>query len=309
VAVVETALPKGARRHERHASFGGFVRSLPFTAPGLVLVTGYLFYPIVRAVYLGFTRYKGFGSPEFVGWDNYVYLFTYDQIFAGALRNTIVWTACAAVLPVLLALPLAVVLNGALRGKTFFRGAFYLPAVLSAIVIGMSWGLIYRADTGILNQALRQVGLGSLAHDWLGDPGTALWAVLVINVWAATGTAMVLLLAGLQSVPSELIEACRIDGGNRWSVFWHVELPTIRPTLALVFLLSVIQGLKSFDLIAATTGGGPGGATQMLSYYSWTVAITNHNYGVGAAIASILLVISILVIVPYVRVTFPRDPS
>jgi raffinose/stachyose/melibiose transport system permease protein len=114
---------------------------------------------------------------------------------------------------------------------------------------------------------------------------------------------MVLILAGLQGVPVELVEACRLDGGGRWRVFWSVELPTLRPTLALVLLLSVINSLKAFDLIAAMTGGGPGGASQLLSYYAWTTAITNHNYGLGSAIAVILLVLSLIVIVPYVRTT------
>lgn len=288
----------------RPASFGGLVQSLPFILPALILVAVFLVYPIFRAIYLSLTSYPGYGSPQFVGLANFQELFTTDQFFGTALRNTLIWIVLTAIVPTAIAIPLAIVLNGNLFGKSAFRGAFYLPAVLSSIIVAMSWNFIYSPNGGFLNQFLDAIGLSGLAHDWLGDPGSAIYAVMVVGIWSSTGVAMVLILAGLQSVPPELVEACRIDGGNRWNVFTTVELPTLRPTLALVLLLSVINGLKSFDLIAAMTGGGPGGASQMLSYYAWTEAITNHNYGLGSAVAVILLGLSIIVVVPYVRATF-----
>jgi raffinose/stachyose/melibiose transport system permease protein len=247
--------------------------------------------------------WRGYGDPIFVGFANFTQLFTVDQFFQVATRNTLIWIALSLVAPILLATPVAVVLNGKLKGRVAFRTAFYLPAVLSSIVVAMSWGFIYQPRTGYLDQFLGSIGLGSWAQDWLGNPHLAIYSVLIVSIWAGTGAAMVLILAGLQGVPIELVEACRLDGGGRWQVFWSVELPTIRPTLALVLLLSVINSLKAFDLIAAMTGGGPGGASQMLSYYAWTTAITNHNYGLGSAIAVILLVLSLIVIVPYVRTT------
>lgn len=307
MVVASPVLPGTAIRARRPSSrrraqgFGGFFRSLPFTLPAFVLVGLFLLYPLCRAVYLSFMNYRGFGAPRFVGLSNYVQLFTSDQVFRGALTNTLVWTVASAVMPMILALPLAVVLNSGVRGRTTFRGAFYLPAVLSAIIIGMSWNFIYASDTGFLNQFLSAIGLPGLRHDWLGDPNTALYAVLVASIWAGTGTGMVLFIAGLQSVAPELVEACRIDGGNRWQVFWNVELPALRPTVSLVVLLSIIAGLKSFDLVAAMTGGGPGGSSQILAYYSWTLAITNHNYGLGSAVAVILLLLSIVFVIPYVR--------
>lgn len=274
---------------------------MPFTLVGLLLVGVFLVYPLIRAIHLSFTSWKGIGDPQFVGFNNFLILFTLDPIFPTALRNTIVWTVVSAVMPLLLAIPIAIVLNGKLRGRSAFRAAIYLPAVLSSIVVAMSWNFVYRADRGFLNQILESAGLGFLRNDWLGNPDTALYCVLVVSIWSSTGTAMVLVLAGLQSVPGELVEACRMDGGNRWGVFRHVEVPALRPTLALVVLISVINGLKAFDLIAAMTGGGPGGASQILSYYSWVRAIPNRNVGIGSAIAVILLILSIGVIVPYVR--------
>ena len=300
-----TSAPREAvrRRKLRTASFGGFTRALPFLAPGLILVTAFLVYPTFRAIYLSLTHWRGYGDPTFAGFSNFVQLFTVDQFFQTATKNTLIWIALSLIAPIVLATPVAIVLNGKLRGRVAFRTAFYLPAVLASIVVAMSWGFIYRPRDGYLNQLLNGLGLGSWAKDWLGDPQFAIYSVLAVSIWAGTGAAMVLILAGLQGVPSELVEACRIDGGNRWVVFWNIELPTLRPTLALVLLLSVINSLKSFDLIAAMTGGGPGGASQMLSFYAWTSAITNHNYGLGSAVAVILLALSLIVIVPYVRAT------
>lgn len=279
------------------------MRALPFLAPSMILIGAFLVYPTIRAIYLSLTNWKGYGEPVFVGFANFVELFTVDQFFRTATQNTLVWIALSLIAPIVLATPVAVVLNGKLRGRVAFRTAFYLPAVLASIVVAMSWGFIYRPRDGYLNQLLDGLGFGSWAKDWLGDPHLAIYSILVVSIWAGTGAAMILILAGLQGVPSELIEACRIDGGNRWSVFWNIELPTLRPTLSLVLLLSVINSLKSFDLIAAMTGGGPGGASQMLSYYAWTSAITNHNYGRGSAVAVILLGLSLIIIVPYVRAT------
>ena len=291
------------RRGRRATAFGGFVSSLPFLAPGLLLIAVFLLYPLVRAVYLSLMNWRGFGDPTFAGFGNFIRLFTVDPFFGAAFRNTLIWIVVSLIVPIVLAVPVAVVLNGKLRGRVFFRTVFYLPAVLSSIVVAMSWSFIYRPADGFLNQLLRGAGLGGLATDWLGNPHLALYSVMLVSIWAGTGAAMILILAGLQSVPAELVEACRLDGGGRWTVFWNIELPTLRPTLALVLLLSVINSLKAFDLIAAMTGGGPGGASQLLPYYAWTVAITNHNYGLGSAVAVILLVLSLLVIVPYVRTT------
>ena len=285
----------------RSRGFGGFVTALPFLAPALVLYGLFLIYPVIRAVALSFTEYSGFGEAEFVGLDNYIRLFTTDQVFVVALRNTVIWTALSLVVPLLLALPMAIALNGRLPGKVFFRSAFYLPAVLATIVVAMTWNLIYRPDVGFLNQILQTIGLGDLTRAWLGDSQLALYAVFIAGIWAGTGSAMILFLAGLQSVPDELIEACRLDGGSRWHVFRYVELPAIRPTVGIVLLLAIIGSLKAFDLIVAMTGGGPAGSTEVLSFYAWSQAITRHNYGIGAAIAVILLLISMLAIIPYVR--------
>lgn len=306
LTTLETSAPKRAvRRHKGHptASFGGFLRALPFLAPGLVLVAFFLIYPVGRAIYLSVMAWRGYGDPVFVGFTNFTELVTVDQFFQVAFRNTLIWIALSLIVPILLATPVAVVLNGRLRGKVVFRTAFYLPAVLSSIVVAMSWAFIYQPRTGYLDRLLSSLGLGTWAQDWLGNPHLAIYSVLVVSIWAGTGAAMVLILAGLQGVPVELVEACQLDGGGRWRIFWNVEIPTLRPTLALVLLLSVINSLKAFDLIAAMTGGGPGGASQLLSYYAWTTAITNHNYGLGSAIAVVLLVLSLIVIVPYVRTT------
>jgi raffinose/stachyose/melibiose transport system permease protein len=281
--------------------FGGFLPALPFLLPALVLYGIFLVYPLVRAISLSFTEWSGFGDPEWVGLDNYVRLFTTDPVFLVALQNTVIWTLLSLVVPIVIALPMAIALNGRLPGRVFFRSAFYLPAVLATVVVAMTWNLIYRPDVGFLNQMLETVGLGELTRAWLGDSQLALYAVFVAGIWSGVGSAMILFLAGLQAVPTELIESCRLDGGNRWHVFRYVEMPAIRPTVGIVLLLAIIGSLKAFDLIVAMTGGGPAGSTEVLSFYAWSQAITRHNYGAGAAIAVVLLLISLLAIIPYVR--------
>ena len=285
----------------RSRGFGGFWRALPFLAPALALYVLFLIVPVVRAVQLSFTEWSGFDEPQWVGLENYIRLFTTDQVFGMALRNTIVWTLLSIIVPIAVALPLAIVLNARLPGRVFFRSAFYVPSVLATIVVAMTWNLIYRPDIGFLNQVLEGVGLGDLTRGWLGDPEAALYAVFIANVWAGVGGAMILFLAGLQSVPQELVEACRIDGGNRRHVLFAVELPAIRPMIGIVVLLSIIGALKAFDLIVAMTGGGPGGRSEILALYSYNQALTQHHYGTGAAVAVVLLLLSMIVIVPYVR--------
>jgi raffinose/stachyose/melibiose transport system permease protein len=269
--------------------------------PSLVLYGMFLLFPIVSAIYLSFYKWDGFATSAktFVGFDNYVYLFTSDPVFFTALRNTALWVIASLILPTGLALLLAVTLNRKLFGRNVFRSAFYIPSVLASIAVATMWRWIYNPLYGPINSVLSSIGLEKWAHDWLGQPSTALYSVFIAYLWQSTGFAMVLFLAGLQTVPVDLLEAASLDGANAWQKFRNVTLPALRPTTAVVIVLTIINSLKVFDLIVGMTGGGPVQSTQVLALWSYQQSFQNHDFGRGNALAVILLIISLILVVPY----------
>lgn len=300
-----TGTGRGTRQPRRaprgSAGFGGLGRALPFMVTGLLLYAIFVVYPVVQAVILGFYRWSGIGPRQFIGWANYTQLFTTDPVFPTALRNTLIWTGLALIVPNVVALGLAVLLNGKIRGRIALRAAFYAPAVLATVVVAMTWDLVYDPTAGLFNNVLTDIGLRGAMEPWLGNPNFAIFAVFVASAWQSTGISMVLFLAGLQSVSPELIQAAQVDGASRFSVFRHIELPGLRPTTAIILVLSVINSLKAFDLIYVMTNGGPGDSSQVLATYAWTQALVDRNIGLGSALATLLLIMALAAMVPYVR--------
>jgi raffinose/stachyose/melibiose transport system permease protein len=284
--------------------FGGFRSALPFLAGGLILYVIFLIYPVIESVGLSFYHWDGVGPKTFAGLWNYRELFTSDEIFSTALLNTVVWTALSVVVPNLLALGLAVALNGKVRGRVALRAAFYMPAVMATIIVAMTWNLVYDPSVGLFSNLLRAVGLGAFVRPWLGDPAVVIFAVFIASVWQSTGIGMVLFLGGLQSVRTDLIDASRVDGAGRWVVFRHVELPALRPTTIVVLMLSVVNALKGFDLIYAMTQGGPADSSEVLGLYGWASSVTSRQFGIGSAVATVLLLMTMVAIIPYIRWAF-----
>jgi raffinose/stachyose/melibiose transport system permease protein len=305
-----TVRPSPAPPAAQHAARGGAGHrrrshgprsAWAFLAPALVLYVVFLLYPMVSAFRLSFFEWNGFATtdPRFVGFANYVRLFTQDPVFWTAFRNTVVWVVLSLVVPTGLGLLLAVALNRRLLGRNLMRSVFYIPAVLASIAVATMWTWIYNPMFGLLNQALTAVGLEGWIHEWLGDQSIALYSVFAAFVWQTTGFNMVLFLAGLQTVPPELVESARVDGASPLQVFRHVTLPALRPTTAVVLVLTTISSLKVFDLIVGMTGGGPAQSTQVLALWSYTQSFGNHDFGLGNAVATVLLVISLALVVPY----------
>jgi len=275
--------------------------ALPFLIPALIIYVVFLLYPIINAISISFYQWDGL-SPNrvFVGLDNYVYLFTKDDVFWRSLQNSGIWVILSLLLPTTAGLTLAIALNRHLFGRSVFRMVFYLPAIIASIAVATIWGWMYNPSLGVINSVLKQIGLKALTQDWLGNRNIALFSVFVAYIWTATGPNMVLFLAGLQSVPQELVEAARIDGANRWATFWNVTIPALRPTFVVVIALSIINSLKVFDLIYIMTYGGPGDSTQVLASWSYFQAFSFNRYGMGMAVAVVLLIITLIIIVPYV---------
>lgn len=269
-------------------------------APALVVYLLFAVYPMLDVGIMSFSRWNGL-TPDapFVGLANYRAVLTQDPVFWGALRNTVAWTALAVVVPNLISFGLALALNQQLPGRGALRVVFYLPVIIASIAVATIWKWMYDPFFGLFNQIL--TGWGLPAPDWLGDKQIALWSVFVAHVWQSVGFSMVLFLAGLQSVSTTLIEAARIDGAGRWGVFRHVTLPALKPTLTVVFVLSLINSLKAFDIVYGMTGGGPAQSTQMLAMWAYGQAMQLGDFGKGAAISVILLGITLVIVIPYLR--------
>ncbi len=280
---------------------GPFVQALPYLLPAAVLYLWFLVVPMLDAVRLSFFEWSGFRTeaPVFVGWSNYTRLFTADPVFWTAFRNSVLWVGLSVLVPMTLSLLLALALNRRMVGRNLFRSVFYLPAVFASITVAAMWRWIYNPTLGAVNRVLSGAGLDSWTQQWLGNPKIALYAVFVAAIWQGVGFTMVLFLAGLQQVPAELVDAARVDGARASQVFRHVTLPALRPTFVVVIILTIINSLKVFDLIVGMTGGGPAQSTQVLALWSWTQSFQNHNFGQGGAVATVLLIISMCLVVPY----------
>jgi raffinose/stachyose/melibiose transport system permease protein len=283
--------------------------AVPFVAPAVLLFVAFLVYPMVSTVVMSFFSWNGFitSSPEFVGVENYVKIFTEDPVFWTAFLNTAIWLAMSLVIPTTLGLLLALALNTKLFGRNVLRSVFYIPAVLASIAVATMWVWLYNPRSGLIDGILHAVGLGAIAQDWLGNSTIALYAIFIAFVWQTAGFAMVLYLAGLQNVPDELVEAARIDGAGRFQVFRSVVFPALRPTTIIVIVLTMISSLKVFDLIVGMTQGGPAQSTQVLALWSYTQSFGNHVFGLGNAIATVLFVLSLVVVVPYMAWTLRGD--
>ncbi len=251
--------------------------------------------PIVLLVALSLNRIQWSGGHaiwSFVGLRNFVALGA-DALLQASLRNTLIFALSAVTLQMLLGLGLALLTGAVVRGRTTYRVVFMLPILLPGIVIGAIWKLMYSFDFGIINIAL--AGLGITPQDWLGEPALALGSVVAVDVWHWTPFCYLLLLAGLEALPRDVYEAAAIDGAGAWSTFRHVTLPLLAPTLAVTFVFRAILAFKVFDEIYLLTGGGPGTATEVLSFTVYRRFFTEDRAGYGAAMAlAIFVLIAVL---------------
>lgn len=299
------ATPAPARAVTHHR----VMRSIPYLAPAVLLYGIFLLYPMLDSIRLSFFSWSGYATDaqEFVGLKNYRYLLTQDAVFWGALRNSMIWVVLSVAIPMVISLLMALALNQRIWGRNAFRSVFYIPSVFASITVAAIWRWIYNPTLGALNEALEVIGLGSLAHEWLGDPDTALYSIFIASIWQGVGFNMVLFLAGLQQVPAELVDAARVDGASRWQVFRNVTLPALRPTTVVVVILTIINSLKVYDLVVGMTGGGPAQSSQVLALWSYQQSFSNHNFGAGGAVATVLLIVSMCLVVPYLAWSMKGD--
>ncbi len=240
----------------------------------------------------------------FAGADNYTKMLS-DPRFWNSLELTAVYVATTVVLQILIGLGLALLVMQIPFGQGLLRIAAITPIVLAPVVVGLFWRtLVLAPDFGVLDFVTRALGLGS--HDWFGDPHLALVSVIAIHTWQWTPFAFLVILASLSSLPPEIFEAARIDRATAFRRFWHITLPLIRPALVIVVIMRMMVALSAFAAIFAATGGGPGTATEILNLYTYRTSFTELNFGYGAALAMVLLAVTLLVSYVMFRLRAPR---
>jgi raffinose/stachyose/melibiose transport system permease protein len=296
-----SASPKRKKRHSQSllpaSTGGGFWWYL---LPGFVLLTGVVLVPLVWNVYLSFTRYRGIRPPKWIGLENWARLTT-DEKFWTSFGNSVAMIVAMVVIPTLVGLVLAAMLFDLIGKKfggglaSFLRATYYLPQILPAVIAAIVIGWILRPENGALNVILKAVGLGSLQHNWLGSPDTALASIMVIMVWVQLGYPVVIFMAALQRVNPELYEAAELDGANWFQRFRWITVSIIRPEIYVVSLTCTIAALKVFGPIYTLTRGGPGTSTIVPSYYSYSEFFQTQQVGYGATISTALTVLIVIV--------------
>ncbi len=269
--------------------------ALPLSVYAVVVIG-----PLLASVALSFTKYtiSAQSTPEFIGLANYERIFT-DVGFRISIRNSLVWMGAALVLPTGGGLVLALLLHERVRFANGFKSLFYLPITISMIVIAQTWEWIYQPRWGLLNELLELVGLDELTNAWLGDSQTALAAIIFAWSWQQIGMSMVIFLAGLTSVPKELIEAAQIDGANYWHTLRRVVIPLLLPSSVVVIALAVINSLRSFDIVWVINQGGPVYASTTLAVHMYRETFRSLRAGYGSAISVVLFALAMVIIVFY----------
>ena len=266
-----------------------------FYVPGMIVFTIFFLAPTVLAFYFSLTRWTLFDST-FIGLDNYT-LFFRDPQLRTAFQNTLIYAFLTCGLKVVISLPLAMLLTAGLRFQSLYRSAIFFPVLVSAVAVGITFSALMQPSDGLINVALAALGLPQ--PYWLGDPDIALYSVVLVDIWRGIGIATLIFIAGILSIPTEYFDAAALEGGA-WVRFRHIIIPLSRNAAFTVILLSFIGGLRSFDVIWATTRGGPGFASDVLT----SVIFKQYQagfYGLSSAGNVVLFLVIMIVVVPLTR--------
>lgn len=274
---------------------------LAFLLPTLILFGTFVVYPIIYNLQASTLDWDGVNAGTPVGLDNYVQLLQ-DPTFLITVRNSAFWIVLTIIPQTVVGFLLAVALNQNLRGSTIYRALFFIPAILSPVVVGIVWQSILDPANGVLAQIGRMTGMTFLSGGWLANPDTAIFAVIVVNVWMWTGFSMLFYLAGLQLIDPSLTEAARVDGANGFQTMVRITFPLVKNTTLSLVLLGVIGSLKTFELVYVLTQGGPNHASEMLPTFAFLEAFQLQNVGYASAISVVLLVIAVISSLSMVRV-------
>ncbi|WP_292873568.1 sugar ABC transporter permease [Microbacterium sp.] len=301
-SATEAIVVRRRRGRTSHARRRARTIGLLFAAPGLLIYGGVVLWPLVQSLQYSFYKWDGISASTWVGFQNYLNFFT-DPVLRSTLGNVLVLIVFFAVLPIALGLlSAALITSGKRPGMAVYRWIFFLPQVLTSVVIALLFKRMY-APEGPINEALRAIGLGALAKNWLGDFTWALPAVGLIGTWVTFGFCMVLFIAGASSIPPELYEAARMDGAGPVREFFSVTLPGLRGQIAVALTLTITAALRAFDLIWITTRGGPGTSTLTPAVALYKAAFVNPDVGQAAAIGVVMAILCLIIAVVITRVS------
>ncbi|TBL77847.1 carbohydrate ABC transporter permease [Paenibacillus thalictri] len=271
-----------------------------FLLPSLIFYVGFMIFPIFQALLNSLYSWKGLTRDHFIGLQNFIRLFTespFKEMFTRALGHNVIFFVGMIVCELAVAFLLAMLINSKIKGKEFFKTVFFIPKLLSVIVVGFLFSLILNPTYGALNTFLGFIGLESLAKPWLGDPKTALYTIIVVNSWYGFGFAVLIFLVGLQAISAEVYEAARIDGASGLKMVTRITIPLAMPSIMIMTILTFISSFETFELIYAMQGssGGPYFSTDVLGLYFYRLAFGSvsggDSIGIGSALAVVLLVI------------------
>jgi raffinose/stachyose/melibiose transport system permease protein len=278
------------------------------SGPAILVFVAFVIFPVAVAAYYGFYKWQGYGpATNWVGLNNYRLILT-DPAFQQVLWHSLVILVLSLVIQGPLAIGLAILLNQRIRGRSVIRVLIFVPYIISEVIVGTGWSLMLQSN-GAANDLLEHLGLGFLQNDWLSDPHLAIWTLMAIISWKYLGFAVILMLAGLQSIPEELFEAAQIDGASYWQIQRRITLPLLGPTIRIWGLLSIIGSLQLFDLVYIIWGQYVSGTsgTSTMAIYMVDQGRNSGQYGYGSAVAVVMFLISFAVALLYQRFVLRRD--
>lgn len=275
-----------------HTPFWRNIKVVPYLyiLPNMILFLTFMVIPIFMSFYYSTVKWNGLGDPKFIGLENYLYIFT-DDVFIKSMFNTVYYSAVTVPILMVLSLLFAVLLNNKIPLRGLIRSSIYAPAVVSTVVVGTVFIWIFQDQLGLINYIITL--LGGEGINWQNDTRFAMVMIIVATIWQKTGYNMVIYLAGLQGIPTELMEAATIDGATTWQKFRYVTLPLLKNTHMFVIITSLINSFRSFDLIYTMTQGGPLNATKTIVMYVYEQAFQKNYYGRAAAAGVVLFVLMV----------------
>jgi ABC-type sugar transport system permease subunit len=279
-----------------------------FVLPTLALFLAFVGWPILQTIYLSLTKWSGFGDKAFVGADNYSRMLS-DPVAQRALVVTLVFTAATTVVQTVLGMLIAVLVNEVWRQVGIVvRTILFIPGIVSFVVSGVLWKLIYDPNIGTLNRLLGSLGLEGLQHTWLADRATVLPAIILVAIWGGIGMNMLIFFAGIQGIDPGLYEAAAVDGANPVQRFLHITVPGLRVVTGIVISLGLLNGFKVFDIIYVMTGGGPNHASEVFGTYLYNLAFGSTSgslpqFGYASAFSVVVMIMCILAVVVQMAIT------
>lgn len=276
-----------------------------FVLPALLLYIGIAVIPMFMSLSYSTLKWNGFGQSVFIGFKNYISLFS-DQGFLRSVLNTFILTGLTLLIQLPVALFFALVLAHGVKGEGFFRTVYFIPVVLSSVVIGHLWRRIYDFEFGLLNSVLHGLGLHELTRPWLGDMKTVMIAVCIPIIWQWIGYHMILMYAAAKAIPTEYKEAAKLEGANQFDVALRISIPLMAPVLRICVILAVIGSMKAFDMFYILTGGGPAHASEVPGTLMVNTIFRRSMYGYGSSM-SVFIVVECLLLTLAIQRIFKID--